>query len=230
MMRASRATMALVVGMWALDVHAEEPAPPMVPLLAPSTAGVGTPGTASIGAGVATGWTGAPRAGAMARALWWPLPRVLVGADLATGAADLTCPSCTGALGRVALRANVLEHDALRVGVAGSVGGTAGLGPTGSAGASVVAEGGTARVRIDAAAQLLSTVDILEDARSGWESGLTVHSTPRHATRVGTVGPRFRPTVAHRVQGERGWWTTEAAWTDVGPIVRVQVGTVLPRP
>jgi|GEM_PF-6346323 len=206
--------------------RAEAPDLPMQPMLAPSTAGAAAPGTHQAGGGLAVGWTGALRSGMVVGGRWWPVKRLLVAGDVQTGVADLSCVSCTGALGRVSVRANALEWDALRFGVVGQASGTMGLGPTGALASSLVLETGTSWLRFDAAAQLWSTVDVLEDARSGWETGLSVHSTPHHATRVGTVGPHFRPTVGHRYLRGGSWMSGELVWAEEGPVLRAQVGRV----
>ena len=202
----------------------ERAALPMAPLLSPSSAAVAEAGTASVSGGIATGWTGGPRVGVAVGARLWPVRRVLVQGSVAQGVAELTCVACSGALGRVSVRANAVERDAVRLGLYGALDGTLGMGPTGSASAGPVLEGGSERLRLDLAAPLVSTVDILEDARSGWESGLTWHASPAHATRIGTVGPRFRPTVSHRFTSGTVWTTAEGLWSDDGPVLRLRAG------
>lgn len=200
------------------------PALPTEPVLNPTTAAAAPAGTVLVGAGLAGGWTGAPRGGLTATARWWPTRRLLASAELGQGVAELGCVGCSGVLGRVSVRGNIVEQDFLRVGAYAAAEASPLPHPTGAASAGVAAEGGTDRVRLALAAPLVSTVDLLEDARTGWESGLTVHSWPGHATRIGTVGPRFRPLLAHRYATERWWTGGELVLAEPGPVLRLRAG------
>lgn len=202
------------------------PALPTEPVLSPTTAAAADPGTLLLGAGLAAGWTGTARGGLFSTARWWPTRRLLASAELSQGVAELGCVSCGGAIGRLSVRANAVEQDFLRMGVYGALDGSPLPRPTGAASAGLAVEGGTERVRLALAAPLVSTVDLLEDARTGWESGLTVHSWPGHATRLGTVGPRFRPVLAHRFATARWWAGGELVLAEAGAVLRLRGGLV----
>jgi hypothetical protein len=208
------------------SVAAAAPDLPSEPVLNPASASAAPAGTWLVGGGLAGGWTDGPRGGFVGNARWWPVRHMAVAMDVQGGVADLGCVSCSGTQSRLSVRGNVLERDVLRVGLYGAGTGTVGLGFTGSLSAGVVAEGGTEQLRIDVAAPVASTVDLLEDARTGWETGLSWYSTPSHVTRVGTVGPLFRPTLSHRYLRDRSWLSGELVWMSEGPVLRLRAGRV----
>ncbi len=200
------------------------PALPVVPMLRPTTAATAPVDTLLVGGGLAGGWTGRARGGAFAQAAWWPQRRLLATATVAQGVAETGCVGCPGTVASLGLRGAIVDRPALRLGATGALDATASGGLAGSASLGLAAEGGTGWLRLDAGAPVLSTVDLLEDARTGWQTGLSLHAGPRHATRLGTVGPRFRPTLQHRWAGPRAWAQAGALWDPAGPLLRLSGG------
>ena len=79
----------------------------------------------------------------------------------------------------------------------------------------------------DATAPMWSTDGLIEQGRSGWEAGLSLHTEGakrQHTTRAGVVGATFRPALSHRVSVDGSWLTGSVALLDHGPVVQIQGG------